>query len=80
MRKSLQTNKKLDQLEDTQPHQMNYPLGQKDHNVIDNPQCINEIILLTDFVTLPLIFCEDTKTRGEWCTVCVYVCSVLLYL
>ena len=37
MRKSLQTNKKLNQLEDTQPHQMNYQLGQEDHNVVDKP-------------------------------------------
>ena len=64
MQKLLQTNKKLDQLEVTQPHQTNYPLEHKDHNVMENPQCIIEIILLTDFFTLLLIFCYDTKTRG----------------
>ena len=64
MRKSLQTNKKLNQLEDTQPHQMNYQLGQEDHNVVDNPKCITDNILLTDFITLLLIFYEDTITRG----------------
>ena len=77
MRKLLQTNKKLNQLEDTQPHQMNYSLEQKDNNVIDNPQCIMEIMLLIDFVTLILIFIVRTqKLQGEWCS----VCTVLLYL
>ena len=75
MWKSWRTNKKLDQLEDTQLHQTNYPLRRKDHSVITDHQYFMEIILLTEFITF-YWFCEDTKLVGEWCS----VYTVLLYL
>ena len=55
IRKSLRINKKLDHLEDIQPHQTNYQLGQEDHNIIVDPQCVTKIILLIDFVTFLVI-------------------------
>ena len=59
MQKLLRTNEKLNQLEGTQPHQMNYPFGRKDHNIITNPQKAMEIALLFYW------FCEGTKLQGE---------------
>ena len=78
MRKSLRTNKRLDQLEDTQHYQTSYPLGQKDHNVIADPQYITEIILLIEFVTLLLTFVRTQKLEGEWCSVCTVSLNCLL--
>ena len=65
MWKVFQTNKKLDQLEDTKPHQKNYQFGEKDHNITDSPQCITKIILLTDFVILIPIFVRTLKVEGN---------------
>ena len=80
MRKSLRTNKRLDQLEDTQHHQMSYPLGQKDHNVIADPQYIMEIILLIEFVTLLLTFVRTQKLEGEWCSVCTVMVFIFVII